>query len=78
MVFCMQNNVIRIRITSFYGSQRLSVVFECKTTTSGSELRVSMGHRPHLWFFAIRTATLAPEFQVSMDLSPHLWFLHAK
>ena len=50
----------------------------CKTATLGPELQVSMGPRPHLWFFAFKTVTLAPELQVSMGPSPHLWFLHAK
>ena len=54
------------------------MVFACKTATFGSELQVSMGPRPHLWFFALKTATLAPELQVSMGPNPHLWFLHAK
>ena len=62
----MQNNVISIRITSLYGSQSSSVVFACKTGTFGSELQVSMGPRPHLWFFAFKTAALEPELQVSM------------
>ena len=48
MVFCMQNNVISIRITSLYGTQPLSVVFECKTAIVASELLVSMGPIPHL------------------------------
>ena len=78
MVFCMQNNVICIRITSLYGSQPSSVVFACKTATLEPELQVSMCPRPHLWFFAFKTATLAPELQVSIGPSPHLWFLHSK
>ena len=70
----MQNNVISIRITSLYGSQASSVVFACKTVTLGPELHVSMGPRPHLWFFAFKPAPLAPELQVSLGPSPHLWF----
>ena len=54
------------------------MVFACKTVTLGPELQVTMGPRPHLWFFAFKAATLAPELQVSMGPSPHLWFLHAK
>ena len=73
VVLCMQNNMISIRITSFYGSQPSSVVFECKTATFGSELQVSMGPRLHLRFFAFKTAPLAPELQVSMGPIPHLW-----
>ena len=48
MVFCMQNNVISIRITSLYGAQPLPVVFACKTAIVASELLVSMGPSPHL------------------------------
>ena len=70
----MQNNVISIRITSLYGSQICSLVFAFKTANLGTELQVSMGPRPHLWFFAFKTANLAPELQVSMGPSPHLWF----
>ena len=70
----MQNNVINIRITSLYWSQPSSGVFACKTATFESELQVSMGHRPQLWFFACKTANLAPELQASMVSSPHLWF----
>ena len=55
------------------------MVFACKTATLGPELQVSMGPRPHLWFFAFKTASLAPEFQVSMGPSPHLlFFLHSQ
>ena len=44
----------------------------------GPELQVSMGPRPHLWFFAFKTASLASEFLVSMGPSPHLWFVHSQ
>ena len=54
------------------------MAFACKTATLGPEIQVSMGPRPHLWFFAFKTGTLAPEFQVSIGPSPHLRFLHAK
>ena len=54
------------------------MVFACKTETLGPELQVSMGRRPHQWFFAFKAATLAPELQVSKGPSLHLWFLHAK
>ena len=53
--------------------------FACKTATFGPELQVSMGPRPHLWFFEFKTATLPPELQVSMAPRPHLWFfVHEK
>ena len=74
----MQNNVISIRNTSLYGSLLSSAVFACETATFGPELQVSMGPRPHLWFFVLKAATLGPELQVSMSPSPHLWFLNSK
>ena len=54
------------------------MVFTCKTATLGQELQVSLGPRPHLFFFALKRAPLAAELQVTMVPSPHLWFLHAK
>ena len=70
----MQNIDFRTRITSLYVSQPSSVVFACKTAPLGSELEVSMGPRPHLWFFAFKIATLAQKLQVSRGPSPHLLF----
>ena len=52
--------------------------YACKRATLGPDLQVSMGPRPHLWFFAFKTATLAQEMQVSIGPSPYLRFLHAK
>ena len=63
--------MISIRITSLYVSQTSSVAFVCKTVTLGPQLQVSVGPRPHLWFFA---GTLAPELQVTIDPSSHLCF----
>ena len=74
----MQNSVISTRITSLYGSLTSSVIFACKTATSGPEIQVSMGTTPHLSFCACKTEWLSPELLVSMGPSPHLWFLHAK
>ena len=54
VVLCLQNKVISIRITSLYGSQPLFVDFACKTASLGQELQVSVGPRPHLWFFAFK------------------------
>ena len=42
--------MISIRITSLYGCQPSPVVFACKTAAFGSELQVSMGPSPPLWF----------------------------
>ena len=55
----MKNNVISIRNTSLYGSQPSFVVFACKTATSGPELQVSMGPRPHLCFFGIQNSAFS-------------------
>ena len=70
----MQNNVISIRNTRLYSSQPSFVGFAYSKASLGPELPVSMGPRPHLWFFAIETETLSTELQVSMGPSPHLWF----
>ena len=61
-------------MTLVYLSQPSSVVLCIQIATVGPELQVSMGPRPHLWFFAFKTAALAPELQVSMGPGPHLWF----
>ena len=50
VVLCVQNCVISTRNTSHSGSQPSSVFFACKIPTFGSELQVSMGPSPHLWF----------------------------
>ena len=74
----MQNSVISTRITSLYGSQASSVVFACKTATSGPELQVSIGTTLLLSLCTCKTAWLAPEKLVSIGSSPHLLFLDAK
>ena len=58
VVLCMQYSVISTRITSLYVSQPSSMVFACKTAHFGPELQVSIGPRPHLWFWAHITASL--------------------
>ena len=78
MVFCIQNNVISIRIISLYESQPSSVVFACKTATFGSELQVSMGPRLRLLICECKTACLDPELQVSIGPRSHLWFFAFK
>ena len=74
----MQNSAFWTRISSLYGSQPSSVVFECQTASFGSELQVSKSPRQNLSFCAWKTATLAHELLVSMGPSPHLWCLLAK
>ena len=51
VVLCIQNSAFSIRINSLYGSQPSSVVLPCKTAPLGTELQISTGPRPHLWFF---------------------------
>ena len=46
--------------------------FCMQNSNFSSELQVSMGPRPHPWFFAFKTVSLAPELKVSMGPSPHL------
>ena len=75
VVLCIQNSDFSIRITGIYGTQPSFVASECKTATLESELEVSMGPRPHLWFFAFKTATLEHELQVSMGPRPHHIFI---
>ena len=50
------------------------LICECKTALLAPELQVSVGPKPHLWFFAFKTAALAPELHLSMGPRPHLWF----
>ena len=64
MVFRIQNGDFSTRIASLYGSQPSSVVFANKTATFGLESQVSMGPRPHLWFFEFKTETLAQSLLV--------------
>ena len=45
-----------------------------QTACLASELQVSMGTRPYLWFCAFKTATLGPDIQVCMGPRPHLLF----
>ena len=72
--FVHSKSVIWTWITSLYGSQPSSVVFEFKTPHFGPELQVSMGPRLHQSFCACKTAWFAPEWQVYMGSRPHLWF----
>ena len=78
VILCMQNSVISIRITSLCGSHTSPVVFACKTAWLASELQVSMGPSPHLWFLHAKQRLLDQNF---MSLwVPYLTchFVHAK
>ena len=74
MAFCIQNNVISIRITSLYVSQPSSVVFAFKTATLGPELHFSMGPRLRLLVCESKTVCLDQEGRLSIRPSLHLWF----
>ena len=52
--FVHKNSDFSISITSLYGLQPSFVSFACKTATLGPEIQVSMGPRPHQWFFAFK------------------------
>ena len=61
VILCMQNSLICTRMTCLYGLQPSSVVFACKIAHFGLEFHVSMGPKPHLWFWAHITACLTQE-----------------
>ena len=63
VVLCKQNNVISIRNTCLYGTQPSSVVFACKTTWLASEILVSMGLSPHLWFLHAKQRILDQNYK---------------
>ena len=50
VILCMYNIVLSMRNTSLYGFQPSSAVYACKTAWLASELLVSMGPSPHVWF----------------------------
>ena len=50
VVLCIQKSDFCTRISSLYRSQTSPVVSACKTSWLASELLVSMGPSPHLWF----------------------------
>ena len=51
VVLCIQNGDFRTRITSLYGSQTWPVIFCMQSACLASESLVSMGPRPHRWFW---------------------------
>ena len=61
VVLSTHNSVLSTRINRAYWFQPSSVVFACKTAHIGQEFHVSMGPRPHLWFWAPITACLTQE-----------------
>ena len=67
VVLCLQNSVIRIRITSPCGSHTSPVVFACKTAWLASELLVSLGPSPHLWFLHVKQRLLDLNYQSLLD-----------
>ena len=61
VVLSTHNSVLSTRINRAYWFQPSSVVFAYKTAHIGLEFHVSMGPRPHLWFWAPITACLTQE-----------------
>ena len=61
--FWMQNSVFWSRITSLYGSQTSPVVLCTQNSVISTELLVSMGPRPHLWFLNAKQLLLVPNYK---------------
>ena len=74
----MQNSVITIRINSLYVSQPSSVFFACKTAWLPSELLVSMGPSPHVWFLDVKQRLLDQNYKSLWDPDLTCRFVHAK
>ena len=75
VVLCRQNSVISARITSLYGSQTSPVVLCMQNKVISMRIVSLYGSQISPLF---KTASLVSELLVSMGLSPHLWFLLAK
>ena len=72
----MQYNVISTRMTCLYGSQPLSVVFECKTATYGLEWQVYMGSCHHLCLFFHAKQRLYDQTYNSVCVPYIFWGFH--
>ena len=78
VVLCMYNSGLNIRITSLYGSQPSSVVFACKTVWLASELLVSMGPSPHVWFLDAKQRLFDRNNKSLLVPAITCGFMHAK
>ena len=71
---CMQNSVLRARMTLVYCSQLSSVVLGIQNSNFSIRITSLYVSQPSFVAFACKTATLGPELQVSMGPRPHIWF----
>ena len=78
VVMCLQISVICIRMTSIYGFQLSSAVLYMRNSDFGAAIKVCMGPRPRLWFWAHITACVAQDYQDHMGSSLHLRFCACK
>ena len=76
--FCRQNSVFWTRITSLYGSQTSLVVCECSTAWLASEILVSMGPNPYLWFLHANQRLLEQNYKSLLVPDMTCRFVHAK
>ena len=74
VVLCMQYSVISPRITSIHGSQTSPVVLCMQTTWLASELLVSMGPNPHLWFLHAKQCLLDQNYKSLWVTDFACWF----
>ena len=63
VVLCIQNSVINTRNTSDHGSQTSPVVLCLQKMWLASELLVSMGPSPHLWFLHAKQRLLDQNYK---------------
>ena len=72
--FCMQNVDFRARIACLYGSQTSPVILCMQSACLASESLVSMGPRPHLWFWHAKHRLLDLNYNSLwvLDLNCHL------
>ena len=60
VVLCIQNSHLMTAIACVYGIKTSPVISACKTACLASELLVSMGPSPHLWFLDAKQRLLDP------------------
>ena len=76
--FCMQNSDFWTRITSLYGSQTSPVIFCKENSVLASELLVSMGPNPHLWFLHSKQRLLDSNYKSLWVPDMTCRFVHTK
>ena len=78
VVLCMQNSDFRARITSLCWSQTWPVLCACTTVCLASDLLVSMGPRPHLWYLIAKQRLLVQHYKTVWVPDLTYRFVHAK